>query len=268
MEVWVTIAVMAATFGAGFVTTVAGLGGGILLLPVLIWALGTTGGVVVLSMSMLWGNILRFIMFREHTDWDVAKRLAWGAIPGAAIGASMLNRVPEGVLQKWIAVYLLLYVAYELFGETLRRPSRLQDFPVVGFVTGVLSGMFGAAGPLSAPFLMNYGLTKERFIATNMLSALIINGVKSIVYSQGGTLTTELWGWSCLAGVMVTLGIWVGRLSLEKIDEGLFKKALLAMLCLVSLNFLLGRADRHPAASPPPSAPALPATQPPAESLH
>ena len=245
MDLWVTGAVMAATFGAGFVTTVAGLGGGILLLPVLIWALGPIGGVVVLSMSMLWGNILRFLMFREHTDWAVFRGLAWGSVPGAALGASLLNQVPEGVLRKWIAVYLLLYVAYELFGASLRRPTRLQEFPAVGFVTGILSGVFGAAGPLSAPFLMNYGLAKERFIATNMLSALVINGVKSLVYSQGGSLTPELWGWSALAAAMVTLGIYVGRLSLAKIDEGLFKKALLAMLCVVSLNFLLKPSGEH-----------------------
>jgi len=239
VDPWIAIAVLGSSLFAGWITTVAGLGGGILLLPVLIWALGPIGAVVVLSTSMLWGNIIRFAMFHQYTDWGVIRQLIPGSIIGSIIGASLLNVAPEEAMRPVIAVYLLCFVAYELWGANTEFETKLNHFPVVGFVTGWLSGMFGAAGPISAPFLANYGLTKERFLATNMLMALVINGIKALVYTHGGSLTPELWAWSGAAAVMVSIGIWIGKSTLATIDEVRFKQALLVMLTIVAVNFLL-----------------------------
>ncbi|MEO7994025.1 MAG: sulfite exporter TauE/SafE family protein [bacterium] len=232
------VILLLSSFVSGFVSTVAGLGGGILVMPALVWAFGVNTGVVILSTSMLWGNIVRYLMFREHTDYAVIRKIWLGALIGAAVGASLLNVAPEVVLKRCIAGYLVAYVVYEIWGSRLSWSTGLNDFPVVGAVTGLLSGMFGVAGPISAPFLVNYGLTKERFIATNMLLSLMINAVKAVVYSGGGLLSTNEWIWSGWAAVFVSLGIWLGAVWLNRIDEAAFKTALLAMLLLVAIDFV------------------------------
>ncbi len=67
---------------------------------------------------------------------------------------------------------------------------QLPWFIPVSVVVGVVSGVIGASSLVSAPFYLNYGLTKERMIATGAVHSIFIQITKIATYGSLGVLTS------------------------------------------------------------------------------
>jgi hypothetical protein len=113
--------------GAGFVSGLLGVGGGIVMVPaytVLIGmplkrALGTS--LVTISALVIPGTIVHWYL--GHIDWAIAAALAVGVVPGARIGARVALGARERTLRWAVGLFLfaiaILYGAREL-SEVLR----------------------------------------------------------------------------------------------------------------------------------------------------
>src|SRR5437667_8491 len=71
---------------ASVVGGVAGFGAGIVMLPLVSWALGVRSAVPVLTVTMLIGNLSRIWWSRGDIDRAVVVRFALGAVPATALG--------------------------------------------------------------------------------------------------------------------------------------------------------------------------------------
>src|SRR5688500_8849129 len=102
---------------AGALTTVAGLGGGLLLLLVLSLVWDAHTALAVTAPALLIGNFHRAWMFRSKIDRRVARAFVTGAFPGALVGALFAIAVPEPVLHAMMLAMTLLAIAraYDLF---------------------------------------------------------------------------------------------------------------------------------------------------------
>ena len=69
---------------------------------------------------------------------------------------------------------------------------RLPWFVPVSFVSGLTSAIVGAGGLLANPFYLDYGLTKERMLATRAVNSLVIQLVKIAAYLAFGVLNWDL----------------------------------------------------------------------------
>jgi uncharacterized membrane protein YfcA len=108
--------------GAGFVSGLLGLGGGIIMVPaftVLIGmplrrALGTS--LVVISALVVPGTIVHALL--GHIDWSIFVVLTIGVVPGARLGARVALGAKEATLRRAVGLFLLtvaiLYGAREL----------------------------------------------------------------------------------------------------------------------------------------------------------
>lgn len=96
----------------GFMSTSLGIGGGILLVPLMIYLLGfpvhvaTATSFFILLISSFFGVISHFLL--HHVDLLVATYLSVGAIIGAQIGAVLAKKFDASVIQKILAVCLIL----------------------------------------------------------------------------------------------------------------------------------------------------------------
>src|SRR5207244_3357347 len=70
---------------ASVVGGVAGFGAGIVMLPLVSWALGVRSAVPVLTVTMLIGNLSRIWWSRGDIDRAVVVRFALGAVPATAL---------------------------------------------------------------------------------------------------------------------------------------------------------------------------------------
>lgn len=142
--------------GAGFLSGMFGVGGGVVLVPALVlllgygqrMAAGTSLAAIVPAATV---GVISYAAAGD-VQWVAALILAGGAVVGAQIGTWLLPRVPVRALQFAFAVFMLAVVV-ALF---LVVPSRGAEFVVdvgtgavlllLGLVTGVLSGLLGVGG--------------------------------------------------------------------------------------------------------------------------
>jgi len=140
----------------GMLSGVFGIGGGIVLVPMLVMILGFqqrlaagTSVAAILPAAVL-GSIGYAV--QGNVDWIAAGLLAVGIVIGAQIGSYLLARVPTGFL-RWMFMAFLLGVVISLWFVVPQRDATIDItvlsgalLVVTGLITGVLSGLLGVGG--------------------------------------------------------------------------------------------------------------------------
>src|SRR2546427_12634172 len=98
-----------ALFGS-VVGGVAGFGAGVILLPLVAWALGIRAAAPVLTVTMLLGNLARIWWNRAELDRAVTLRFLAGAVPATAAGAILYAGVTSASLRILIGSFLVAAV--------------------------------------------------------------------------------------------------------------------------------------------------------------
>jgi uncharacterized protein len=123
MELMNLILLAAIGLGAGILSAVCGVGGGIVVVPALLWL--TRFGIKDIKTAV--GTSLAFIVptaawgaYRKapagQVDWKVAAILAVGGIVGATLGAWISDALPAAWIKKIFAI-VLVGVAIQLFRD-------------------------------------------------------------------------------------------------------------------------------------------------------
>ena len=79
---------------AGVVTTVAGLGGGMMLMLCLAMLIDPLSALVISAPALLVGNAHRVMMYRREIVWPLSGRLILGAVPGSFAGGLLAVSMP------------------------------------------------------------------------------------------------------------------------------------------------------------------------------
>jgi uncharacterized membrane protein YfcA len=182
MELVALLAV--AGVAAGVLAGLLGVGGGIVLVPVLDLAFGASGVPVEVRMHLAVGTSLASIiptaLSSARAHWkrggiDRAVAASWSpAIAvGASLGAWLASRVGGGVLSMIFAVVALAAALRMLSGADAagdgrdRGPSRPRWWPLPVAI-GTVSSMMGiGGGTLSVPVLSVLGLPVHRAVGTS-----------------------------------------------------------------------------------------------------
>lgn len=203
---------------SGALTTVAGLGGGILLLLALSLVWGPTAALAVTAPALLLSNLHRFWMYRRDVDRRVAWSFVAGALPGSLAGGLLAARVPEGVLA-WSMVGMTALALARGFGLWSWKPRPSFLLPA-GAGIGVLTGTSGGAGVLAAPLLLSAGLSGQAYVATAALCAVAMHTGRVLAYGAGGLVTGETLLRTGILTAALLIGNLVGkRLRTRLLDE-------------------------------------------------
>ncbi|MDP5291746.1 sulfite exporter TauE/SafE family protein [Oceanimonas sp. CHS3-5] len=247
---------------AGTLAGLFGVGGGLIIVPVLIFSfnLQGIGGELVAHMAV--GTSLATIVFtslsaihthhgRRAIDWKLAAMLSAGIVVGAWLGGYTADKMSGLQLQRVIGLFAWLMSAQMLFNLMPSGSGKLPGKPTqvaMGGFIGWASGIFGiGGGSLTVPFLSWCSVPMQRAVAVSSACGFPIALVGALSYVVHGmdqtTLPDEAWGYvylPALIGISVASMPFarVGAILAHKLSAVVLKRAFAVFLLLVGAKFL------------------------------
>ncbi len=176
---------------AGFTAGIFGVGGGIIIVPMLYLVFTQIGYNPEIIMHLALGTSLATIMVtsisslmahhqKEAVLWPVFKNLAPGLIVGSFLGAGIAGLLSRAHLQLIIGVFAI-WVAYNMFSGAKKIVDQRKALPsttqqlFAGTGIGVASAIFGiGGGSLTVPYLNYHGVIMQKAVGTSAACGLPI----------------------------------------------------------------------------------------------
>lgn len=143
------LASMVAGLGGGLLSGLFGVGGGIVLVPLLGILLGLNqhqAQGVTLAALLLPNSLPAVLHFRSRgirLHWPLIGALILGFLPGVWTGAKIANRIPEGPLRMGFVCFLLLLAARTFLQKRPAPNAELAAQPSPPWAPGLLIGLSG-----------------------------------------------------------------------------------------------------------------------------
>lgn len=187
---------------AGTMAGLFGVGGGLIIVPALVFAFGLQNISPDITMHLAIGTSLATIVvtgasstlghFRKgsiHKPWFLA--LLPGLMLGAIGGVFIAGNLSGTVLGTLFGIFVLLLAAKMVFGLSPKSGARVPgkfSMLVAGGAVGAISALFGiGGGAMTVPWLSRCGATMTQAVGTSAACGLPIAAV--------GTLTFIVVGW-------------------------------------------------------------------------
>lgn len=192
---------------AGFVAGLLGVGGGLIIVPILIWMFDAQGVASGIQPHLALGTSLASILFtsissvRAHhlhgaVDWRVVRRIAPGIVAGTLLGAWLASFIPARPL-KFFFVVFLFYAALQMALNFRPTPSRALPgtagmLGAGGFIGAISSWVGIGGGTLSVPFQVWCNVPFHRAVGTSAAIGFPIALAGLTGYVIGGWNHTDL----------------------------------------------------------------------------
>ncbi len=217
---------------AGAITTVAGMGGGLLLTLGLSLVHGPLTALAITGPGLLVGNVHRAWLYREHVHRPTAWRFVAGAVPGALIGGLIATGIPQSILQALLVALAVLASAKVLFRWRWQPPAAAitPAAALAGFVTATSGG----GGLIAGPTLLSTGLTSREYVGTGAFGAAFVHLARITGYSAGGRFDAHILFLGLVAAAAILLGnllgerlrTWIPPVAVPRLEIGVVLVAL------------------------------------------
>lgn len=246
---------------AGILSGMFGIGGGVVIVPVLTTFFGfTLQAAVGTSLAALLMPVGIFAVIAYYRAGKlkilVSALVALGLFAGGYVGAQLALSLPTNVLKQAYAIFLL-YAAWrfieprkwiaELRGLRLPDPEPVarENFPpipllLLGFLAGIASGMFGVGGGIViVPALIAFMQFDQKLAVGTSLGALLVpsTGLAVFSYYEAGLLDLSVAGFIALG---LILGAFLGAKIALGLPSSTVKRLYGIFLIFVALRYLLG----------------------------
>jgi uncharacterized membrane protein YfcA len=207
---------------AGALTSLAGQGGGLLLLIACSAVYSPHAALVTTAPALLLGNLHRAWLYRGSVDRPIAWRMTLGGLPGALLGGLVAGIMPEGVFDVVLVAMSALAIAKALGWIRFSVPRRA--LAPAGFGIGAMTGTAGGAGVLLAPVLLSSGLSGATYVGTSSVVAVVTHLGRVAAYGSVG-LFANGGARLLLAAVTLALAIFGGNSLAERLRPKLTARA-------------------------------------------
>ncbi|RWR09688.1 sulfite exporter TauE/SafE family protein [Paenirhodobacter populi] len=242
MSLPVLVLILATFFAAGAVKGVTGMGLPTVAMGVLgalISPLTAAGLLIVPSfVTNLWqllaGPALRPVLRRF---WPMMLAICAGTVPGAA----WLAGGDAGMARTLLGAALVIYAGYSLLARQLSVPSRMEPVlsPVIGGLTGMVSGATGVFVIPAVPYLQALGLSRDDLVQVLGLSFTVSTVALALALGAHGAFSAGMMGLSLLALGPALVGMWAGQKLRSRISLATFRKVFLGFLLLLGAEMAL-----------------------------
>ncbi|NGO90367.1 MAG: TSUP family transporter [Halomonas sp.] len=248
---------------AGTMAGLFGVGGGIIIVPVLVLAFGLQGIAPDITMHLAVGTSLATIVVTGassalghvrrgsvHRPWFMA--LLPGLMLGAIAGVFIAGNLSGTVLGTLFGVFVLLLAAKMVIGLNPKPgsvPPGKVAMTVAGGIVGAISALFGiGGGAMTVPWLSRAGASMTQAVGTSAACGLpiaIVGALTFIVVGWGHPLlppwATGFVMWPAFIGIVAT-SVPFARLGVRLahvLPANILRYGFALLLTVVGLRFIL-----------------------------
>ena len=202
-------------FLVGTLIGLTGLGGGVLLLPILIFGLRVPA-IIAVGSDALFNFFTKIPASLVHLKKGTVRRkvvlaLSVGSVPGSALGVAYLTHLRRiygagvndviklaiGVLLVCIPILLMFQTRIE--ERMVNRPPTMKSFAgmtIIGLCSGFLVGMtsVGSGSIIMMMLLLFYSYPPKVNVGTDIVHAVVLTGVTGFLHFKLGNVDSGLVG--------------------------------------------------------------------------
>jgi uncharacterized membrane protein YfcA len=236
------VAVFATFFVAGLVKGVTGMGLptvamgvlGALISPVAAASLLLVPSFVTNVWQLLAGPSLGAVLRRL---WPMMAAVVVGTLLGSAWIASGDTRLTTAML----GIALIVYASITLLARPLRIPPRTEPWlsPLIGGLTGVVTGATGVFVIPAVPYIQSLGLAKDDLVQALGLSFTVSTIALGLGLGTHGAFHTDHLTVSAVATLPALGGMWAGQVVRNRISPTAFRRGFLICLLLLGCEMTM-----------------------------
>jgi len=187
--------------GVGVLAGLLGVGGGLVIVPILVFIFNYQGVPAEIIMHLALGTSMASIIFtsvssfmahhkRGAVQWDIVRHIVIGILTGTFLGSCFASRMSTNFLKIFFVVFLYFISSQLLFN---RKPRASRQLPglfgmfCTGNIIGFLSSLVGiGGGAISVPFMIWCNVIVHSAIGTSAAIGLPIAIAGTIGYIFNG----------------------------------------------------------------------------------
>ncbi|DAB27462.1 MAG: hypothetical protein A2513_09480 [Sulfurimonas sp. RIFOXYD12_FULL_33_39] len=246
-----------ASFIAALLTFFSGFGLGTLLMPVVAIFFPPAVAIAITAVVHFANNILKFFLVAKNADTKVLLYFGLPAVIFAFMGAYLLGFLSGiEILYEYklfdksfvvtpikfvIGVLILFFVLLESLPFFADIALDKKYLPIGGVLSGFFGGLSGNQGAFRSMFLLKAGLSKESFIATGVVLAVMVDSARMIIYGESFLQEGDIdWWMVFVATAAAFLGTFIGNKLLKKISIEFIRLVVSGLLIVISFGLISG----------------------------
>ena len=224
---------------ASGLTLFSGFGLGTILTPVFTLFFPVQTAIAMTAVVHLSTNLFKIGLVGRAAHWPTVLRFGMPAALASLAGAAALTQLAD--LAPWyhydfmgapreltpikcsIGLVIMAFALLELSPAFSRLVFPDKWLPLGGLLSGFFGGLSGNQGALRSAFLVKAGLSKEAYVGTGAVCAVLVDAVRMVVYGlafvtqwQGSPMGSS--GHLVLAATLSAfIGAYVGKRLLHKV---------------------------------------------------
>ncbi len=211
MGIEILVTYLAVGLIAGILAGLLGVGGGVVIVPMLVFCFTRQGVPFDVMMHLALGTSLASIIFtsiasfmahhrRRGVDWTIVRNIAPGILLGTFGGGFVAAELPTGFLKIFFCLFLYTVATQMILNK---KPKPTRELPGsggmfgMGSLIGLVSSLVGiGGGSLSVPFMLFCNVSAHRAVGTSAAIGLPIAIAGALSYLVNGMRVADLPPWS------------------------------------------------------------------------
>jgi uncharacterized protein len=244
-HIGILIIVFALSFSVHLWSTLVG-GGGAIIIPALLFLGFSPQVAIATNRAGALSNVFALFQFHKHKQvkWKIGLWLAVFAGVGSAIGSILLLQLENDVLERGIAVIILLSLPMFLLKPKTGVKERKINLTKVRYAgggimmlfLGVIGGFFSATGVwFSYVYLFYYGMTFIQTAATRKIAGMFMLSFSLAIFIPAGIIN-----WPVAASMFLGggLGSWISARYANKLGNENIRYLFLFVMFVMALKLL------------------------------
>jgi len=250
--------ISAVAMAASLLTLFSGFGLGTLLMPIVALFFPIEVAVTITAIVHFANNAFKVFLVGKRADISVIIKFGVPAVFFALLGALLLTTMSgldnvvkyqllsfefsTSLMKMVIGGLILCLVAVELMPYFKSLSIDKKYLPFGGALSGFLGGLSGHQGAFRSMFLLKAGLSKEQFVGTGVILAVLVDINRLAIYGWhfGSSSNAVDWWLVLSACISAFIGAYFGKKLLTKVTIELVQKFVSALLIFIGVGLITG----------------------------